>query len=52
MARPSPFSMSFEAFMRTLIENNPLDKAAVRRWEMFVAGSEPSVEEAARTFSI
>lgn len=38
--------------MRELIENNPLDKAAVRRWEIFVAGSEPSAGEAARTFSI
>jgi hypothetical protein len=40
------------AFMLDLIENNPLDKAAVRRWEMFVAGGEPSVDQQPRTFSL
>lgn len=52
MARPSPFSTSFEAFMSDLIENNPLDKEAVRRWELFVAGNEPREDPSLRTFSI
>ncbi len=40
MARPSPFSTSFESFMRGLMENSELDEEAVRRWELFVAGNE------------
>lgn len=51
-ARPSPFSASFESFMSELIENNPLDSEAVRRWEHFVAGGEAPDDPSRRTFSI
>jgi hypothetical protein len=50
-ARPSPFSISFERFMTELIEHNPLDAEAVRRWERFVAGADERVDPAARTFA-
>jgi hypothetical protein len=43
-ARPSPFSAAFESFMEDLIENNPVDREAVRRWELFIAGPEAGRE--------
>jgi len=49
-ARPGPFSASFERFMVDLMENNPLDAEAVRRWERYVAGSDSTPGPQARTF--
>jgi len=39
-ARPSPFSAAFESLVDDLIRNNPVDRAAARRWELFVAGDD------------
>jgi len=35
--RPAPFSASFTAYVEEILRNNPTDRAAVARWQAFVA---------------
>jgi len=37
-AKPSPFSVGFQAFGDDLIRNHPVDEMAAQRWAEFVAG--------------
>jgi hypothetical protein len=42
--RPAPFSASFTAFIEDLLRDNPTDRAAVARWQTFLArGGAPAV---------
>ena len=37
-AKPTPFTASFTSFVDSLVENNPTDPQATRRYQEFVAG--------------
>jgi hypothetical protein len=39
--RPAPFSKGFSSFVDDILRNNPTDRAAVERWQQFVAGEVP-----------
>lgn len=38
VAKPTPLTADFEAFLNNMIENDPMDPAVIDRWRQFVAG--------------
>lgn len=40
LAKPTPLTADFEAFLNEMLQDDPMDVAAIERWRRFVAGDD------------